>query len=253
MDENKLPSSSELAGKEFLLRFSGSDQTIACRFLDATSLTWAVGTGLEKQPPDSESYEAIRIAPGIYFVDFVLAKTANVSVSTVLDEPAGKATVLTATLPDREKALSSFTDRLGQGVELSTIQVKIQHALINPSSSNEPFQIHPRTTELVGKRIRYVYGHDRIYEHIYLNNRFYTWHCLEGVEKGLADTEACDYFKIAPGIYLFSWREKIMPTYGLVLINLTDMRSNGKTFGLDIATGNYINFTMGALAEYITG
>ena len=42
----------------------------------------------------------------------------------------------------------------------------------------------------------------------------------------------------------------LLLTYGLVVINLKEMRSNGKTFGLDISTGDYINFTMGALAEY---
>jgi hypothetical protein len=142
-------------------------------------------------------------------------------------------------------------NRLGKGVDLSTIKVEIQHAIINPSSPDESVLVHERTTELVRKRILYTYGRDRVYEHIYLNKRFYTWHCLVGAEAGLGDTETCDYFKIAPDIYLFSWREKIMPTFGLVLINLKEMRSNGKTFGLDIASGNYINFTMGALAEFL--
>ena len=90
-----------------------------------------------------------------------------------------------------------------------------------------------------------------MYEHIYLNERFYTWHCLTGAEKGLADTEVCNYFKIDPDIYLFTWSEKIMPTFGLVVINLKEMRSNGKTFGLDITSGKFINFTMGSLAKFL--
>ena len=62
--------------------------------------------------------------------------------------------------------------------------------------------------------------------------------------------EICDYFKIAPDIYLSTWREKIIPTVGVILINLSDMRSNGKIFGLDLASGNIVNFTMGSRAEF---
>ena len=110
---------------------------------------------------------------------------------------------------------------------------------------------HERTTDLIGKRIKYAYSSKHVYEHIYLNDRFYTWHCLAGVEKGLADTEICDYFKIAPDVYLFTWREKVMPTFGVVLINFKEMRSNGKTFGLDVASGKIINFNLGSRAELI--
>jgi hypothetical protein len=251
MDEFKLPSSDELTGKEIKLRIYDSNRIIICRFYDAKSLAWGVSESLEKRPFQTETYEAIRIATDIYFVDFVNSANTNVSISIVLDLNTRKATVLTATLPDRNIIKHSFLDRLGKDVDLSTIKVEIQHALINPSSPDEPISVHERTTDLLGKRIRYTYSHDRVYEHIYLNERFYTWHCLVGVEAGLADTEICDYFKIAPDIYLFSWREKIMPTYGLVLINFKKMRSNGKTFGLDITSGEYINFTMGSTAEIV--
>jgi hypothetical protein len=252
MDEFKLPSSDELAGKEIKLRFYDSNRVVICKFYDAKSLAWGASESLEKRHFQTETYEAIRIAPDIYFVDFVNNTNTNVSVSIALDLNTRKATVLTATLPDRKKTNYSFLDRLGKDVDLSTIKVEIQHALINPSSPDEPILAHERTSDLLGKRIKYTYSHNRVYEHIYLNERFYTWHCLVGAEAGLADTEICDYFKIAPDIYLFSWREKIMPTYGLVLINLKEMRSNGKTFGLDITSGEYINFTMGSTAELVS-
>jgi hypothetical protein len=251
MDEFKLPSSDELAGKELKLRFKGKDQIVKCVFYDARSLSWGANESLEKRPSLTETYEAIRIAPEIYFVDFVKNNKPNVSISMALDLSNSKATVITATAPEKGNYDFSFVNRLGQGVDLSAIKVEIQQAIIDPSSPDEPVPVHERTTELVGKRIQYTYGHDRVYEHIYLNNRFYTWHCLVGAEAGLGDTDVCDYFKIAPDIYLFSWREKIMPTYGLVIINLKEMRSNGKTFGLDMASGKCINFTMGAVVEFL--
>lgn len=251
MDEFKLPSSDWLSGKELKLRFKDNNRVIQCVFYDEKTLAMGDHISLKNRPLKTETYEAILIASDIYFVDFVKNTNANVSVSMALDFCSSKAIVFTATLPDKKNTNSSFVERLGEDVDLSGIKVRIQHAMINPSSPDESVSVHERTTELVGKRIQYTYGRDRVYEHIYLNNRFYTWHCLTGAEAGLADTEVCDYFKIAPDIYLFSWREKIIPTYGLVLINLKEMRSNGKTFGLDIASGKYINFTMGALAKFL--
>ena len=38
--------------------------------------------------------------------------------------------------------------------------------------------------------------------------------CLDGVEKGLADVDRCHYVQVAEDLYLFVWREKIIPTLG---------------------------------------
>jgi hypothetical protein len=252
MDGFKLPSSDDLAGRTITLMFNGSRKVTRCLFRDSGFLDWDTGSGRKKRFTQNEPYEAIRIDPGIYFVDFLKWKNSAASQSLVLDLNTRGATVLTAALPGKQKATSSLLNRLGQGVDLSSIQVEIQHALINPLSPDETIPVHERTSELIGKRIQYTYSPDHVYEHVYLNDRFYTWHCLKGAEAGLADTEVCDYFKIAPDIYLFSWREKIMPTFGLVLINLKTLRSNGKTFGLDLKTGERMNFTMGAIAELVS-
>jgi hypothetical protein len=251
MDEFKLPSSDELVGKELKLRLIDGNQIVKCIFHDGKALAWGPYESLEKRPLRTERYEAIRIAPHTYFIDFIKNGKPNTSISMALDLNNGRATILTAMIPGIKKIKHSFWGRLGQGVDLSSIKVEVQHAIVNPSSYEELVIPHERTSDLIGKRIKYTYSRDRVYEHIYLNEQFYTWHCLMGAEAGLADTEFCDYFKIAPDIYLFSWREKIMPTFGLVMINLKDMRSNGKTFGLDISSGEYINFTMGSLAELI--
>lgn len=251
MDEFKLPSSEELVGKQLTLMFNTDNKMVKYAFLDPKSLSWSNYKDTKKKPPEIETYEAIRVAPHIYFVDFVIKAKLNVSVSMVLDLATRKATVINATIPDNKKIKYSFMKKFGKDADLSSVKVEIKHAMIGPFSSDTAVATHERTNDLIGKRIKYTYGHDRVYEHIYLNERFYTWHCLVGAEAGLGDTDICDYFKIAPDIYLFSWREKIMPTFGLVLINLKEMRSNGKTFGLEIASGKYLNFTMGAIAELL--
>jgi hypothetical protein len=249
MDGFRLPLSNELAGRLMVLYCVPGGQIITYMFNNSKSLTWKITEGRDKGQTGTDNYNAIQITPDIYFVDFIRNDKSNESVSLVLNLTTAQATVITAVLPDIKAAGNSFIKRLGQSVDLSSIEVEFQKANINIPSKRSDF--HTRTSDLIGKRVKYTYSDRHVYEHIYLNARFYTWHCLVGLEEGLADTEYCDYLKITPDIYLFVWREKILPTFGLVLIDFNKMRSNGKTFGLDLSTGKYINFTMGALAELL--
>jgi len=252
MDEFKLPSSNELAGKGLELHFKGSSRVTKYLFHDARSLTWQIITGAEAGQSGCETYEAIRVAPEIYFVDFVKKAEPNVSLSMALDLDTRMATLLIATIPDKNVMDQGFIDRVRKSLDLSTIKVEILHADIDPGPGQKIMWSHKRTRDLIGKRVKYTYSRHHVYEHIYLNDRFFTWHCLDGIEKGLADTEMCDYFKIAQDVYLFSWREKVMPTFGAVLINFKEMTSNGKTFGLDVSTQRIMNFTMGSIAEVVS-
>jgi hypothetical protein len=110
----------------------------------------------------------------------------------------------------------------------------------------------PRTTELVGKRIRYRYSTTELYEHIYLNPSFYSWHCLSGVEAGLCDTDFCHYIKLREELYLFVWQEKIVPTLGVVTIDLVRGKTDGKIFGYaGYDFGARSNFPVGAFVEFV--
>jgi hypothetical protein len=48
--------------------------------------------------------------------------------------------------------------------------------------------------------------------------------------------------------YLFSWLEKNVGVEGMVLIDLSALRTVGIQFGLDQASGDLVNITMGAYA-----
>ena len=104
--------------------------------------------------------------------------------------------------------------------------------------------------DLVGKRVEYVYSGTEKYEHIYLNENLYTWQCLEGSEKGLADTDRCHYRLIADELYLFVWREKVVPTLGVVLVDWRAKVSNGKLFGYEGSDFGALSDTPGLLAGH---
>jgi len=105
---------------------------------------------------------------------------------------------------------------------------------------------------LIGMRNLYIYSETERYEHIYLNEHFYAWQCLEGAEKGLADVDRCHCFRIDEQLYLFVWREKVIPTLGVVMIDLARMKTDGKIIGYQGDSFDAVsNFPVGAQATVL--
>ncbi len=153
-------------------------------------------------------------------------------------------------LPAQKKEVrQDLLRRVDAGRELTDVAATFRHGAIDRSFGPRTPR-HTVTEELVGKRIEYTYSPTERYEHIYLNGSFYTWHCLLGAEEGLADTDCCHSYKLARHLYLFVWREKIVPTLGVVVLDLNAMRTTGKIFGYE---GNdfrkVVNFRIGARAR----
>lgn len=206
------------------------------------------------------------IRPDIYLVDGVVtpasAGTGCVtrSVSWVVDLSKCLITRLVGRLPDLQAVQESAYDRVRRGLEPTSVAVSFGHGRLltnslpdagNPTPEKHP--LHAPTDALVGLRNRYTYSPHEQYEHIYLNQSRFTWHCLVGAEKGLADTELCTAITIDEGLYFFVWQEKIVPTLGVILIDLDSLRTDGKIFGYDgFDPGKVVNFPVGAIAEVIS-
>jgi hypothetical protein len=147
-------------------------------------------------------------------------------------------------------AVSQF-ERGDKGLPLTSVKVEFKHAALNePFSAATPK--HQPTADLVGERIQFVYSTNDVYEHIYLNENFYTWHCLKGIEKGLCDTDRCFYWKLADQLYWFLWLERIVPTFGSVVEDLAKMRSYGKIYGYESYDMDKVkNFPAGSYAKVL--
>ncbi len=50
----------------------------------------------------------------------------------------------------------------------------------------------------------HVYGPENAYEHLHLTDSAYTWHCLAGAERGLADTDRDRVWKLREDAHLFA-------------------------------------------------
>lgn len=135
-----------------------------------------------------------------------------------------------------------------RGLPLTAVETRFVFA----RTDAQPGPLPGFTDALVGMRNQYTYSPTERYEHIYLNDNFYARQCLDGVEKGLADVDRCHYVQVAEDLYLFVWREKIIPTLGVILIDLQQMRTDGKIMGYQGSDfGALSNFPVGASAKIL--
>jgi hypothetical protein len=150
-----------------------------------------------------------------------------------------------------EQTRRDLYSRVQVADELTGVKATFLQGSIDKTHSEET-PCHQLSAELVGKRVLYIYSGTEAYEHIYLNENLYTWQCLKGLEKGLRDTDRCHYYKIAEALYLFVWREKIIPTLGVVMVDLRKLKTTGKIFGYDESNFEKLsNFPVGAFAKVL--
>ena len=248
-DSNALVRCSDLVGRRLQLNFP--DGTSTDYDFKSSDLLDRRERGSPNATADSLAYLATSLRPGIYFVDFVQQAERDLSVSLILDFNRGVATQIMGWLPSIDDVNGSLYRRANANQELTRVGVRFSHATINAVfDAARPY--HTETTDLVGWRIRHRYNPRELYEHIYLNDKRYCWHCLEGVEAGLGDVERCHYYAIDRDLYLLVWREKIIPTLGVVMLDLHALKTTGKIFGYkDNAMTAISNFPIGAFSTIV--
>ena len=212
--DQTLPASDALSGTTLRLATNHSEVT-EYRFQDATTLEWS-----EPTSSGSATYKAIEARPGIFIIDFVRGqhkeeKSDAENVTIIFDSNTGAITT----------AVSGFVTR--------DSEVRCTTEFVHSNVNGPADAIHQRSPGLIGKRIFYRYSDVETYEHIYLNQGTFTWHCVRGGEAGLADTDRCMTWAVAEDLYLFFWTEKVMTVDAVLLIDLREQRSIGRMFGWD--------------------
>ncbi len=249
-DSNILARTDDLVGKHLTLHAEGGG-TARYEFVTADALNWTASDNGNAES-GSETYVATSLRPGIYFIDFIKAGSRPpCSVSIVADLNAKVATIVTGVLPTTAEAHTSILSRAQAKRELTPVATRFTAATID-----RPFDAaashHEPTTDLIGMRLQHRYNPHELYEHIYLNEKRYAWHCITGIEQGLADVDRCHYYRIAANLYLFVWREKIVPTLGAIMLDLDRMKTTGKIFGYaDDALTTVSNFQVGAYSTLL--
>lgn len=240
-DANKAPTTDDLSGRTIAL-VDDRGTRITHRFsADRVEWDYAPGSG-DGRPAGSgsDAYEAFQVDDGLYFAQFHHEHQPNEAVSLVLDLTNGRALsvvqAIGGPLPGNTAVKQLFVPSVIEGVE--------------PRGA-EPAP----TTTLIGRRVMWVYSSEHAYEHVYLSPNWYTWQCLAGPEKGLADTDENSVWQIRPGIYVFAWREKVIPCASVTIADHRDqrsIRSHGVLFGLDESGEVPTHFTFGAYGRLLS-
>jgi hypothetical protein len=247
--EYSLPEVKDLTGKNIILYYEDGRRA-SYEFVSDKILKYTCGQGEEAQTI-AAIYSIVSPRKHIYLLDFIYSYGDTYSMTTVLDLAQNIATTAVGTLPTKEQVQISQFERGDKNLPLTSVNVDFLHA-----SVNKPFTFdcpkHDYSSDLVGERVQFIYSANDVYEHIYLNDKFYTWHCLKGIEKGLCDTDRCYYLKLADELYWFIWLERIVPTIGCVLEDFEAMRSYGKIYGYEsYEMGRVTNFPVGSYAKIL--
>ncbi|ONI76042.1 molybdenum cofactor biosynthesis protein MoaF [Actinosynnema sp. ALI-1.44] len=223
-DAYKAPAVDDLDGRTFTIDDDGDTGAPArtARF-SGSDVEWDGATA---------ACETFLADDDLYYVQFHAAADPREAVSLFLDVRDGRTLVVTTRIND------SGTPRVTQEFRPGTISgAAVRGAAIAPS------------TTLIGRRAMWVYSEDHAYEHVYLSPHWYTWQCLAGPERGLADTDENSVYQVRPGIYVFTWREKVIPCAAVTIADHRDaraLRSHGALFGLDESGEHPTHFTFGA-------
>jgi len=231
-DAFRAPHSSALEGRTFTSLMQGRDTRITNSFANGR-FEWSL-TGSEGETSASATYEAFEVADDLFYMQSKSEHRPDEAISLFIDFAAGTGlSVLTVIGPDGQKPV-----RVTQMFMPFVIE---GHA--------SPGKVPAPTNALVGYRAWWRYSEVHAYEHVYLSEHWYTWHCLAGPEKTLADTDEQTTYEVRPGFYVFAWREKVIPCAAVTIADHRDpanLRSHGALFGLDESGTSPVMFTFGA-------
>ncbi|QRP50441.1 MoaF C-terminal domain-containing protein [Amycolatopsis sp. FDAARGOS 1241] len=240
-DGYKAATSSSVAGREIV--FTNSQGSWVSHRFGTTTVEWSYEPGADDPHPvvsGRDDYEAFDVAEGLVYTQFHHREDVpDTAVSLVLDFDRGRSLAVVSTIgaasEDRTRVRHTFLPGHIEGLE--------------------PREPEPApTTALVGRRVRWAYSAEHSYEHVYVGPHSYNWRCLAGPAAGLAGTEECTTYRIRPGIYVFTSREKVIPCASVTIADLRDTaspRSYGAVFGLDETGESPTHFTFGAVGELL--
>lgn len=240
-DANKAAPTADLAGRQVVVTDARGGRVEHA--FGETTVRWAYHPGQGDSIAESsgeDPYEAVVVDDDLYYVQFHHTHLTKEAVSLFLDFRAGRVLTVIQSIHDRTADNTAVSQNFVPGLIEGT---RTMGAAPAP------------TNALIGRRVLWVYSPIHAYEHVYLSPRWYTWQCLAGPEKGLADTDQNTVFELRPGIYVFAWREKVIPCASVTVADHRDdraIRSHGVLFGLDETGTTPTHFTMGAFGRLIS-
>jgi hypothetical protein len=209
IDGNRLPRTDKLAGTE--LAITGQ---VRMAFRTGEEVEWWAADGTH----GSDWYEAVEVRPDVHYLTFTDASQPLRAGVLVVNWRTGRTVTVTSEIaseptPGRPRVGQTFLPGVVEGVAVS---------------GDEPGP----TRDLIGLRALYRYSPNHLYEHVYLSSERYAWQCLVGEQCGHGDVDLATTWKLADDLYIFTFREFLIPVAATWLYDLKALRTTGTFFGL---------------------
>ncbi|AOJ70492.1 MULTISPECIES: molybdenum cofactor biosynthesis F family protein [Burkholderia] len=218
IDTNRLPATQALAGRT--LTFELPSGAFAANFVDGHTLSWRRGDA-----GDTDWYEAIEVAPDTFFVDVTFKSRPAEALTLVFNTATRRALGILSRIRSRDEA----------GAEPRVAQDFLVGALAGGEAETAKAGVSgvapAQTRDLIGTRTLNVYSPNHTYEHTYLSSTRYCWQCLVGEQRGHGDVDLATTYKFADDLYVFTFREFLIPVASVFVFNFAAGRSTGKFLG----------------------
>ncbi len=228
MAYHRIPATSDLVNQKMTITLD-SGTIFHLEFIEPNSVRWRSGS-----KSGTDWYEAIELAPHTYYIDMTFAS-----------QPRESRTFFVNTETRRALSVHTVMREGDVGKEPRAVQDFTPGVLGDPTVPPTGMKPAP-TRDLIGLRALYTYNPNQCFEHIYLNEKRYAWHCIVGPLKGESDVELHTTYKFDVNQYIFSWREFGLPVSTVFFHNWDQMRETGKFFAIG-EDGVIVNTPAGAL------
>lgn len=215
IDTNRLPNTQDWLAKEIAIEYAGGHvMTLQFKPGDESFVSWNY-----QGEQGCDPYEEVRTSENHYFFDIQFAEKPNESLTLILNSMTRRVLAIRSILLPEGQA--SGGSRLVQHFQAGQV-------LGGPVSGIEP----EPTRELIGYRTLNVYSPNHYYEHFYVNSQRYAWQNLRGEQFGHGDMDYATCYKFEENMYVFAFREKIIPVCSVFFFDYVIGRCTGKFMGV---------------------
>lgn len=214
IDGNRLPRTAALAGTELTVAEDDA-APLHLSFRDGETVSWRRDDGTA----GTDWYEAVEVRPRVHYLTIGDAAHPRRAAVLVVNQATGRTLTVSSVIADEP---TPGRPRVEQTFVPGTLAG-------GPLASGGP---PAPTRDLIGLRALYRYSPNHLYEHVYLSSERYAWQCLVGEQRGHGDVDLATTWSLGDDLYVFTFREFLIPVAATWLYDLAAMRTTGTFFGL---------------------
>jgi NAD(P)-dependent dehydrogenase (short-subunit alcohol dehydrogenase family) len=225
---NRQASTDQLVGQN--LRFeTEAGKTVGLQFTK-DGVDWDALPGITYASAGRCATDVVEVAPDVLLITVMLPAETLETMQVIFDQSTRRAFFVASRFSDLQAPFERKT-RLTQTFTNAVVQ--------SDTASGAP--IEP-TRDLLGLRALYHYSENTVYEHIYLNSKWYSYQCLKGMRAGDCGTDEASYFKVRDGVYVVTWREILIDLAAVFVYDMDAKRATGMAWGApgDLVQPKYI-------------